>query len=112
MTHTHTPDDWNRIGQGYVGLKNINSAIQAGCTISRTVIADFELTLKSVIDEATKVHSAFVAQKVSNATRDLMEEGWEVVAPKVASTPSSLDIAIALLVRNGYKVTDPNGGNC
>ena len=112
MTHTHSPEDFNRIGQGYVGLKNLNSAIQAGCTITSKVISDYEVTLKSVIDEATKAHSAFVQQKVANATRDLMSEGWEVIAPKRETTPDNLGLAIALLVRNGYKVTDPNGGNC
>ena len=65
-----------------------------------------------MVEKATMLSGKCVEALVKDATRTLTVQGWEVVAPKKVTETPDLGTAIALLVRNGYKVTDPNGGNC
>jgi CRISPR/Cas system-associated exonuclease Cas4 (RecB family) len=92
-----------------VATKNLHTKYNANglpLAIAQALELDIATTaqnLKVIIEMADKV-------RVNNAIDTLALAGYEVVAPKV-TTPSSVDIAIALLVKNGYKVSDSQGRN-
>ena len=64
-----------------------------------------------MVEKATMLSGKCVEALVKDATRTLTVNGWEVIAPKRETTPSTVNEAIALLVKSGYIVTDANGNN-
>lgn len=94
-----------------IQLRNMEVASE-GHKLSTQYARTYADYLAYMISTATKMHTKCVEALVSDAMSTLHSVGYEVVAPKPQQAPSDLNTAIALLVRNGYKVTDPNGGNC
>lgn len=94
-----------------IELRNLEVAYEAH-NMSAKNARDYVDYLEYMVALSTKLHKKCVEALVSDAMSTLHKVGYEVVTPQQKQTTTDLNIAIALLVRNGYKVTDPNGGNC
>jgi len=100
----------NALKEANIQLRNMEVASE-GNTFSVAYAKAYGDYLSYMVQVASKMHLKCQDAIVKDATSTLILAGYEVVSPKREATPSSVDIAIALLVKNGYKVTDPNGGN-
>lgn len=92
-----------------IQLRNMELACD-GARLSTQYARTYADYLAYMADTATRMHNKCVQALVDDAMSTLMTVGYQVVAP--SKQPVALNPAIALLVKNGYKVTDPNGGNC
>ena len=99
----------NALKEANIQLRNMEVATE-GNTLSVAYARAYGEYLSYMVQVASKMHDKCQYAIVSDATRTLNLAGYEVVPTKVP-TPSSVDIAIALLVKNGYKVTDNQGRN-
>lgn len=97
------------IKEANIQLRNMDIASD-GARFSTQYARNYADYLAYMADTATRMHDKCVQALVNDAMSVLMTVGYEVVAP--SKQPAALNPAIALLVKNGYKVTDPNGGNC
>lgn len=92
-----------------VATKNLHTKYSAN-GLPLLIALALELDLATTSQNLKVVSELAENTRVASAIQTLSSVGYDVVAPKV-ETPSSVDIAIALLVKNGYKVTDSQGRN-
>lgn len=104
----------NAFKEANIQLRNMESASE-GNKFSVGYAKEYSDALAYMVKTSAKMHMKCQEAIVDDAVRTLTQVGYDVV-PKskdpMESATHSLFSAIALLVRNGYKVTDPNGGNC
>jgi hypothetical protein len=96
--------------QASITLRNMEVETE-GRTLSVGYARTYTDHLAYIAKVADKMNALCVSALLGDATRTLMEHGYEVkVAPKKDSDRDIND-AMSLLVRNGYKVTDSQGRN-
>lgn len=95
------------IKEANIQLRNMEVQVE-GHKLSTQYARTYADYLAYMSDTATRMHSKCVEALVSDAMSVLQTVGYEVVTPK---QPNAIHTAIALLVKNGYKVTDSNGAN-
>ena len=97
----------NALGEANIQLRNLETET-SGLSLRVVDAKLLDDYLSLMVSLSSKMHIKCREELVKDATRTLNLAGYEVVSP---SAPSSVDIAIALLVKNGYKVTDNQGRN-
>lgn len=108
---SHSQDTlFEALKQASIALRNMEVETE-GRKLSVGYARTYADHLAYIAKVAEKMNALCVSALISDATSTLMANGYEVkVAPKTDS-PNDINPAIALLVRNGYKVTDSQGRN-
>jgi hypothetical protein len=111
VTMSHSQDVLlEALKQASIALRNMEVETE-GHTLSVGYARTYTDHLAYIAKVADKMNALCVSALLGDATRTLMEHGYEVkVAPKKDSDRDIND-AMSLLVRNGYKVTDSQGRN-
>lgn len=93
-----------------IQLRNMEVASE-GNTFSVGYARAYADYLAYMIKTATKMHGKCIEALVKDATITLASAGYEVKPSSLPASPNDINPAIALLVKNGYKVTDSQGRN-
>jgi len=93
-----------------VQLRNMEVASE-GVKFSVAYAKMFDDQLAYMVKTASKLHIKAREAIVESAMNELLMAGYEVKSPIRERVSSDADLAIALLVKSGYKVTDANGRN-
>ena len=92
-----------------IATKNLHTRYSAN-GLPLLIAMTLELDLATTTQNLAIISEMAEKVRVSNAIQTLTSVGYDVKVPET-KTPSSVDIAIALLVKNGYKVSDSQGRN-